>query len=48
MFQGTFRNGAGALEPASRSVLVESPTGSGKTTMGLLIARNLQLQTGAR
>lgn len=48
MFQGTFRNGAGALEPAARSVLVESPTGSGKTTMGLLIARNLQLQTGAR
>lgn len=31
-----------------RSVLVESPTGSGKTVMGLLIAAGLQRQLGVR
>ncbi len=31
-----------------RSVLVESPTGSGKTVMGLLVARALQERLGAR
>lgn len=31
-----------------RSVLVESPTGSGKTVMGLLIAAGLQKQLGVR
>ena len=31
-----------------RSVLIESPTGSGKTVMGLLVARALQERLGAR
>src|SRR4051812_7350820 len=31
-----------------RSVLIESPTGSGKTVMGLLAARALQQQLGVR
>src|SRR5437867_9116136 len=31
-----------------RSVLIESPTGSGKTVMGLLIARCLQEMLGVR
>ena len=34
--------------PAARSVIVESPTGSGKTVMGLLIARWAQEQLGMR
>ena len=42
MFEGTHRNRAGALDPAAHSVLVESPTGSGKTVMGLAISRYLQ------
>jgi superfamily II DNA or RNA helicase len=48
MFQGTYRNGAGELEPPARSVMIESPTGSGKSVMGLLAAKALQLLTGAR
>ena len=39
--------GAGA-EPAARSVLIESPTGSGKTVMALLLARLLQDAHGVR
>jgi superfamily II DNA or RNA helicase len=31
-----------------RSVLIESPTGSGKTVMALLVARALQRQFGVR
>src|SRR3954447_15408319 len=31
-----------------RSVLIESPTGSGKTVMGLLVARALQREFGTR
>src|SRR4051794_27313234 len=31
-----------------RSILIDSPTGSGKTVMGLLIARALQEQLAAR
>src|SRR5271168_2587401 len=31
-----------------RSILIESPTGSGKTVMGLLTARALQEQLGLR
>src|SRR5947209_18433332 len=31
-----------------RSVLIESPTGSGKTVMGLLVARALQERLGVR
>jgi superfamily II DNA or RNA helicase len=35
-------------DDALRSVLVESPTGSGKTVMGLLVARALQERLGVR
>src|SRR5258707_10947585 len=31
-----------------RSILIDSPTGSGKTIMGLLVARALQEQMGLR
>jgi len=48
MFLGAYRNGAGEVEPAARSVMIESPTGSGKTCMGLLIAKALQQHEGAR
>lgn len=48
MLTGKYRNGRGELEPAVRSVLIESPTGSGKTCMGLLIAKALQQQEGVR
>lgn len=42
MFMGKWRNGADQLEQSIRSVLVESPTGSGKTVMGMLIALVMQ------
>lgn len=48
MFEGSHRNGSGELEPAARSVMIESPTGSGKSCMGLLVAKALQLHTGAK
>jgi len=48
MFNGEHRNGAGQLEPAARSVMVESPTGSGKTVMGLLAAKLMQKQHGVK
>ena len=48
MFLGEHRNGADELEPAARSVMIESPTGSGKTVCGLHIAKVLQERTGAR
>ncbi len=48
MFHGRYRNRAGDLEPAAHSVMVESPTGSGKTVMGLAIARQMQQQHGYR
>ncbi len=48
MFAGTHRDGQGDLVPAARSVMVESPTGSGKTFRGLMIARELQQQANAR
>ena len=38
----------GEPEPAVDSVLVESPTGSGKTVMGLAVAANLQRHHGMR
>ncbi len=44
MFLGRYKNGAGELEPNARSVMIESPTGSGKTVMGLIGARTLQLE----
>ncbi len=39
---------AAFLEGGLRSVLIDSPTGSGKTVMGLLIARALQQRLGVR
>ena len=42
MFAGTHRNRRGEEEPAVSSILLESPTGSGKTVMGLAIARHMQ------
>lgn len=44
MFQGRYKNGADELEPNARSVLIESPTGSGKTVMGWLLAKALQVE----
>ena len=38
----------GEAGPAARSVLIESPTGSGKTVMGLLVAKLLQDEFGVR
>lgn len=46
MFEGTHRARSGELERAAHSVLVESPTGSGKTVMGLEIARQMQRRFG--
>lgn len=48
MFAGQFVNRVGDLEPPSSSVMIESPTGSGKTVMGLLIAKYLQEQERLR
>ena len=47
-FQGTARDAKGVLEPLVSSILVESPTGSGKTIMGLAIARWMQQKLGMR
>ncbi len=44
MFQGRYKNGADVLEPNARSILIESPTGSGKTVMGWLAAKSLQTE----
>lgn len=46
-FEGRYRN-RGSLEAAAASVMIESPTGSGKTVMGLTIASYLQRQHGLR
>lgn len=46
MFRGTWRNRVGDLEPPAHSVMVESPTGSGKTIMALAIARQMQEEFG--
>lgn len=48
MLLGTYQNGAGEIEPAARSVMIESATGSGKSVMGLLVAKVLQQAAGAR
>jgi superfamily II DNA or RNA helicase len=48
MFRGEYSDGARRTEPPARSVLIESPTGSGKSVMGLLVAKTLQTLTGAR
>ncbi len=42
MFAGKFKNIQGDTEPSARSVLIESPTGSGKTVMGFLAAKVMQ------
>ncbi len=44
MFTGRYVNGAEQVEPAVNSVMIESPTGSGKTIMGLTVAKVLQSQ----
>ena len=41
-FQGVHVNTLGAIEAAARSVIIESPTGSGKTVMALMICKALQ------
>ncbi|MEO0601165.1 MAG: DEAD/DEAH box helicase family protein [Myxococcota bacterium] len=48
MLAGSWRERSGDAAPPARSVLIESPTGSGKTVMGLLIASLLQRATGCR
>ena len=48
MYSGPFEDRFGRRRPAVRSVLIESPTGSGKTVIGLLVARFLQQQHGYR
>ncbi len=42
MFGGRYTNVLGHQDPASRSVMIESPTGSGKTVMGLMSSLALQ------
>jgi len=44
MFAGRYVNGAEVQEPAVKSVMIESPTGSGKTIMGLTVAKLLQTE----
>ena len=48
MMGGTYAKRDGQLAPKASSVLIESPTGSGKTVMGLAIAALVQRATGAR
>ncbi|QDT13372.1 DEAD/DEAH box helicase [Planctomycetes bacterium K23_9] len=48
MFAGTRIGRNGQASPAAKSVLIESPTGSGKTVMGLATAALIQRVTGAR
>jgi len=48
MFAGSWTERGGECAPPARSVLIESPTGSGKTVMGMLIASLLQRVTGCR
>ena len=42
MYRGRHVNRNGHTERAAASILIESPTGSGKTSMGLMTARGLQ------
>ena len=48
LFNGTARDRRGEPEPTINSVLIESPTGSGKTIMGLAIAAHMQRRHGMR
>ena len=45
-FDGSYRDQTTGAEPPAQSVMVESPTGSGKTIMGLEIARQMQQRFG--
>ncbi len=45
-FEGTSPDSQAAVERPAHSVMVESPTGSGKTVMGLEIARQMQRRYG--
>ena len=42
MYHGNYIRGDGSVEPAAKSVMIESPTGSGKTVMGLLSCKVMQ------
>jgi superfamily II DNA or RNA helicase len=42
MFRGRHLNQKGLAEKNAKTILIESPTGSGKTSMGLMTARGLQ------
>lgn len=42
MFNGSYVNQDGRAEAAARAVMIESPTGSGKTSIGLLACKGLQ------
>lgn len=46
MFAGSFRSRRGEIEAPAASVMVESPTGSGKTVVGLAVARYMQRHYG--
>lgn len=46
LFTGTARDRADRPEAEVDSVMIESPTGSGKTVMGLAVARRMQTQFG--
>jgi superfamily II DNA or RNA helicase len=48
LFQGTACDAKGNPEPLVSSILVESPTGSGKTIVGLAIARWMQTHLNMR
>ena len=42
MFAGKHRSKDGAITPSIRSIMVESPTGSGKTVIGMMAAKIIQ------
>lgn len=42
MYHGRYQRGDGQVETATKSVMIESPTGSGKTVMGLLSCKAMQ------
>ena len=48
MFDGQYVDNKGHAHRAAHSVLIESPTGSGKTVVGLSIARRIQQQWNFR
>jgi superfamily II DNA or RNA helicase len=48
LFAGSYLNRKGERKAMVNSVLIESPTGSGKTIMGLIVAKYLQTTFGFR